>query len=261
MIGTGLEHEGGRCVAHRAGVGVGSSGAAAHGLLVCQASVEGSDLLRAAELWLTSVRKRHLISGLKVAVVFDQVLSIAQALMCMVSILYIDVVRVGTFQYLMIDHPLLGLLALVRVQLVEVANLLSLRSLVDERVLARVPFRSGLLSIREPALELPWSQGILVVPHVQKRLVVASCGHVVACEPAISLDQVLPRDVGMFGQVRLANDHVVRRGPLKNLPLAFDGDVAIFESVSLLGQLCPGEVGARLIGRCSFSIFGHVLHF
>ena len=57
---------------------------------------------------------------------------------------------------------------------------------------------------------------------------------VVPCESSVSLNEVLPRYVGILRQVGLAYDHIIRGRPVNDLPLALDRNVAILDCVSLL---------------------------
>lgn len=192
------------------------------------------------------------------AVVFDQVLGVAQAFLRVAAVLHIHVVGVRPFEYLVIDVSLLGLRPLVRVQLVTSPSLLPLMRLICERILAGVPLRSSLLCTRDPALLLLRAQGIRIVLHVHEWLVIANCRSVVTSEAAVSLDQVLPSDVRILWQVCPANKHVLCRRPMHNLPLTLDGDVALLEGVSLPRQLGLGEACPRFVGYSCFSIFCYI---
>lgn len=181
---------------------------------------------------------KHLIHDFKIAVVLGQVqMSIAKALLRMVPVLDLNIVSVRPVEDMLIDDSLLGLRPLVGVQLVEIADLLAQRLLVDEGLLPRVPLRSGLQSIRRPSFGLAGSRRVWMVPGIDERLLVSCCLPVVAGESAVSLDQVLASYVAIVGQVRSAYYHIVGRRPVRNLPLTLDHHVTILERVPLLGKL------------------------
>ena len=164
VVGARLEHERGGRVAHHGCVCVGDASAAADRLLVSQVAVQVGDLLRASEL-MACIGELHLIHDFKIAIVLGQVqVSIAKAFLRMVPVLDLNIVSVRPVENMLVDDSLLGLWPLVGVQLVEIADLLAQRLLVDEGLLPRVPLRSGLQSVRRPSFGLARSCRVWMVP-------------------------------------------------------------------------------------------------